>query len=129
LLAYHATESGKSQIYVVSFPRADQKRQISTEGGVQPQWRPDGKGLYYLSLDGKMMSVDVSAEPTLSSGTPRPIFDAGIAAPSFDSEEYATADGKQFLLLKLQPAEKTTAPQPSPTVIVNWIAGLRSRKP
>jgi hypothetical protein len=84
-LTYEATENGKSQIFVVSFPQADQKRQVSTAGGVQPQWRPDGKGLYFLNPDGKMMSVDIIPEPTLSSGTPRPLFDTGIAALSFDS--------------------------------------------
>jgi Tol biopolymer transport system component len=129
-LALEAIENGKSQIFVVSFPQADQKRQISTAGGVQPQWRPDGMGLFFLSPDGKMMSVDVISEPTLSSGTPRPLFDTGIAAPSFDSEEYATVDGKRFLLLKLMPADNSNAvPPPPPTVIVNWKAGSKSRTP
>jgi Tol biopolymer transport system component len=127
-LAYQAIESGGSQIYVVSFPKADQKRQISTAGGVQPQWRPDGRGLYFLSVDGKMMSVDIITEPALSSETPRPLFDTGIAAPSFDSEEYATADGKRFLFLKLIPAETSNAAAPPPTIVVYWTTGLKDQK-
>jgi hypothetical protein len=67
------------------------------------------------------MSVDVTTEPALSSNTPVLLFDTGIASPSFDSEEYATADGKRFLLLKFIPPAATAAPVPSPlTVIVNW---------
>src|SRR5207237_6390962 len=56
-LAYASAESGTWQIYVISFPAADQKRQVSTAGGSQPRWRHDGRELYYLALDGKLMAV------------------------------------------------------------------------
>jgi hypothetical protein len=101
-------ESSGPQVYVVSFPKPDQKRQISINGGVQARWRKDGKELYYLSSDGKMMAVDVIASPSLSSGTPHPLFDTGLTNISFDGDNYAvTADGQRFLLLKplnVQPA-------------------------
>jgi Tol biopolymer transport system component len=129
-LAYNAVETGMSQVYVVSFPTASQKRQISTNGGTQPRWRQDGKELYFLSNDGKMMAVDISTEPTLSSGAPRQLFETGVGRASFDAEEYGvTGDGKRFLLLKAQQSQEAAEPAPRPfTVIVNWTAALRERQ-
>jgi hypothetical protein len=55
-VAYASNESGKWQVYEASFPNALGKRQVSTEGGEQPRWRGDGKELFYLSLEYKMMA-------------------------------------------------------------------------
>jgi hypothetical protein len=129
-LAYSAFETDTSQVYVVSFPEPHQKRQISTNGGMQPQWRGDGQEVFYLDSSGNMMSVDIVAAPTLSSGVPKQLFNAGIARPSFDAADYGvTADGKRFLLLKAL-ALQQSAPPPDPplTVIVNWAGALKDRK-
>ena len=65
----------------------------------------------FLPNDGKMMAVDISAEPTLSSGTPRQLFDTGVGRATFDAEEYGvTADGKRFLLLKYLREEEPEKP-------------------
>jgi Tol biopolymer transport system component/predicted Ser/Thr protein kinase len=126
-LAFNALESGRSQVYVVSFPKPDQKRQISLNGGVQPHWRKDGKELYYLSWDGKMMAVDIIVAPSLSSGTPRVLFDTGLKSVSFDGDDYAvTADGQRFLLLKPLPAQTSTQPPPPVTVLLNWTTTLKT---
>ena len=120
-LAYESLESGTWQIYVIPFPAADQKRQISTNGGAQPRWRQDGKELYYLSPDGKMMAVDIKADTRIESGIPRMLFDTELnVAPTLD--QYAvTADGQRFLLLKPAVVSST-----SPfTVILNWPALLK----
>jgi Tol biopolymer transport system component len=126
-LAYNAVESEKSEIYVVSFPKPDQRRQISTNGGSQARWRPDGRELYFITNDGKMMAVDVITEPALSSGTPRLLFDTGLGRASFDGEDYAvTPDGKRFLLLKPLPDQQTEPPRLRPhTLVVNWAAALK----
>jgi serine/threonine protein kinase/Tol biopolymer transport system component len=126
-LAYNAIESGSSQVYVVSFPKPDQKRQVSIDGGVQPHWRKDNKELYYLSPAGKMMVVDMTTAPSLSSATPRVLFDTGLANPSFDGDDYAvTPDGQRFLVLKPLSVQPAAAPQPPVTILVNWIATLKS---
>ncbi len=70
-VAYGSEESGNWQVYVVSFPASDQKNQISTSGGAQPHWRRDGKELYYLALDGKMMAVGIKADAKIEPGIPR----------------------------------------------------------
>lgn len=63
-LAYHSNESGVTQVYVISFPAGDQKRQISTTGGGQPRWRRDGKELFYLGLDGNLLKPVTESTPT-----------------------------------------------------------------
>ena len=47
-LAYRSNESGRMEVYVASFPGAAVRRQVSIDGGDQPQWAPDGRQLFYL---------------------------------------------------------------------------------
>jgi WD40 repeat protein len=120
-LAYDSTESGTWQIYAASFPAADQKRLISTGGGVVPRWRRDGKELYYLAPDGKLMAVDIKPGEKLDSGIPHALFDTGLTAPAPAVDQYAvTPDGQRFLV---QLPVDTEAPPI--TVIVNWTASLK----
>jgi hypothetical protein len=61
-VAYSTNESGTYQVVVQTFPDASGgKWQISATGGVEPKWRRDGRELYYLGTDGKLMSVAISA--------------------------------------------------------------------
>jgi Tol biopolymer transport system component len=59
-VAYNADEWGRWEVYVATFPGFTSKRQISRDGGVQPQWRRDGRELFYLSGDGSMMGASGS---------------------------------------------------------------------
>ena len=63
-LAYITTESGRYEVYIEPFRRRGEKVRVSTGGGGQPRWRGDGKELFYLSLDGSLMAVDVEEGPT-----------------------------------------------------------------
>jgi Tol biopolymer transport system component len=120
-LAYDSEESGKWQIYVVSFPAADQKRQISTNGGGEPRWRRDGKELYYLALDGKLMAVDMTTSSVLDSGVPRVLFDTGLVVDPTRDQYAVTQDGQRFLVLK-----PLAGAVPTPiTVVVNWNASSK----
>jgi len=120
-LAYDSNESGKWQVYVTSFPSAGQKRQISTDGGVQPRWRQDGKELYYLALDGKLMAVPITPGAKIDSGEPRVLFDTGFNIDPLNDQYAVTRDGQRFLLQKT-----VTEPTPTPiTVVMNWTATLR----
>jgi Tol biopolymer transport system component len=120
-LAYSSNESGRFQVYVLSFPALDQKRQISTNGGSQPQWRRDGKELYYLAPDGKLMAVNMTAGAEIDSGTPRELFDTELTLSPLQDQYRVTPDGQRFLVLK--PISEAT---PTPiTVVVNWTARLK----
>ena len=119
-LAYQSNESGRSEIYLQSFPGPGGKWQISTSGGIEPHWRGDGKELYYRAPDGKLMAVDVQAGTTVTAGAPQPLFQG-----RFDSavarEHYIPArDGKRFLVVAPLGREAMTPT----TVVLNWNADL-----
>jgi serine/threonine protein kinase/Tol biopolymer transport system component len=119
-LAYNSDESGTPQVYLMRFPPSDQKLQISRNGGVQPRWRSDGKELYYLDLDGKLMAVNITTGGTLESGTPRVLFDTKLSVDPSRDQFAVTPDGQRFLV-QIPVAES----EPTPiTVLVNWPAGL-----
>jgi serine/threonine protein kinase/Tol biopolymer transport system component len=99
-LAYQSDESGQWQINVMSFPAADQKRQISTKRGTQPRWRGDGKELYYVAPDGHMMVVDMQLGATIEPGVPRTLFETRLPSDvlGLRTSFAVTADGERFLL-------------------------------
>jgi len=115
-LAFNSNESGTFQVYLMSLQATDQKRQVSTEGGVQPRWRRDGKELYYLALDGKVMVVDIRVDPSIESGVPRRLFDTKLSVDPIRDQFAVTADGERFLI---QAPVSEGSPTPI-TVVVNW---------
>lgn len=127
-IAYASDESGRFEIYIQPFPAPPNgggKVQISRDGGKQPRWRRDGKELFYLSLDGKLMAVDVTEALALKAGLPKPMFQVHVAQISHSedtSQVFAwdvTPDGKRFLI-----DTATTSSEPV-TVVLNWTAELR----
>lgn len=119
-IAYFSTESGQSEVYIRAFPSSPGKWQISNRGGAIPRWRADGKELFYVSADLKMMSVTIRASAaSAEADTPRELF-AALVAPLTSSYD-VTADGQRFLLLEL-PGAQSGAPL---TIVVNWQAGLK----
>jgi serine/threonine protein kinase/Tol biopolymer transport system component len=126
-VAYTSNESGQSQIYVQSFPAGAGKFPISSNGGVQPRWSSDGKELFYLALDGKLMAVDVETAPTFEHHAPRVLFQTPIAGRGQAFAlvfGYDVAPGaKRFLFIdRSSRAEVDSA---GITVVLNWIAGLK----
>lgn len=128
-VAYVSNESGRYEVYVVPFPvSGGGKWQISTAGGSQPRWRHDGKEIFYLAADNKLMGAVVNAQGSgIEVGAVRPLFQTHAAAVSpglYLRGAYTydvSADGQRFLInTPLAPGQ--TAPI---TIVVNWIAGLR----
>ena len=81
-VAYKSDKSGRDEVYVRAFippsasgsPIAGAEWPVSTAGGLQPEWRNDGKELYYRAPDGKLMAVDVTLGPAFHAGTPSALF-------------------------------------------------------
>ena len=124
-IAYESNESGRFEIYVRPFAgsqsKAGSKLPISTNGGSQVRWRRDGKELFYIALDGRLMSVPIhfaSNSKALEPGVPVPLFAARLnASQVFPRCEYVVSqDGQRFLI---NVEETSTAPI---TVILNWKA-------
>jgi eukaryotic-like serine/threonine-protein kinase len=121
-LAYASDESGRAEIYVQPFPPAAGKWQVSTAGGDQPAWRSDGKELFYLAADKKLMAVDVKVAPSFEAGGPRALFQTRVRDNTLtgDRNQYAAApDGQRFLVVT-PVADSGAAPI---TVVLNWQRG------
>jgi Tol biopolymer transport system component len=113
-IAYSSDESGIPEVYVASFPEFDKRRPVSLGGGGVPWWRADGRELFYMSRDGKLMSVPVDPG-SLEFGTPTVLFQTPLESPSLISAQYvASRNGQRFLLAV--PAG-TMAPI---TVVLDW---------
>jgi WD40-like Beta Propeller Repeat len=123
-IAYNTNESGRHEVFVTAFPSTSEPWQVSHDGGMQPVWRQDGRELYYLGLDGVLISVAVQAAARPLFSSPTRLFDTGLASPSPDIEQYAaSSDGQRFLILK--PLNSNV--RNSVGVILNWPALLQAR--
>jgi Tol biopolymer transport system component len=122
-VAYSSNETGGWEVYVSPFPRAESKWQVSRGGGREPRWRRDGKELFYLSSEGKMMAVAVKAGSSFESGSPIALFQTHVRQPisALDMVSYdVSADGQRFLV-NTKAAEVNTAPL---SVILNWASEM-----
>jgi dipeptidyl aminopeptidase/acylaminoacyl peptidase len=118
-IAYTSTETGREEVYVAPFPgRAGKRYLVSVNGGRLPRWRRDGKELFFLSTDRKLMSADVHAVGgALQFGAPRTLLPVQVKTPAFGWLYDVSPDGERFLL-----TVATTTTEPSITVLVNWPA-------
>jgi len=130
-VAYVTNESGRFDVYVRPFSpdavgqgisSAGGKWLISGNGGSSPMWRQDGKELYYIDLDGKLMEVSLTAGSDFKAGVPRVLFQAPprVSGDSVIAQWAPSPDGKRFLFL-VPEAQET----PPFTVVLNWQAGLK----
>jgi Tol biopolymer transport system component len=122
-LAYASDESGSFEVYVRPFPAANKQYKISTGGGTQPEWRHDGKELFYISTDGKMMAVPVVTDRDFTALASHPLFDVDVpelVAPY--ANQYAVSkDGQRFLVNTV--TDQST--RPALSVILNWTELLK----
>ena len=125
-IAYISNETGQFEVYVESFPATGTKLPMSIGGGSQPQWRADGRELYYYNPERKLMAVEVNGDgPTFKVGQARPLFEIRVAAidQSFPGNGYytVTRDGKRFLVSSLP----DTPDRQQINVVVNWTADFK----
>jgi dipeptidyl aminopeptidase/acylaminoacyl peptidase len=128
-LAYISNESGPHQMYVRPFSATAPTTpggqwQISTGGGTRPRWRRDGKELFYIANDNRLMAVAVKTDARFEAGPPRPLFETHIFrgfVPNFNTPYAVTADGQRFLVLTAVEEPKSTPV----TVVLNWTAGIK----
>jgi Tol biopolymer transport system component len=122
-LAYASDETGKYEVYVKTFTgNASEKRgtwPVSTAGGTRPVWSRNGKELFFIAPDLKMMAVDVSSNgSTFVAGAPKPLFDSQASGDPFGNFD-VSADGRFLIPARVQ---RTDTPI---TVVLNWQAGLK----
>jgi len=116
-LAYSSDASKRAEIYVETFPARSAKWQVSVNGGSLPRWSRDGKELYFIAPDRKLMAVEIEGGPTLVRGTPKPLFETRLPT---NGRYDVSKDGR--FLIPTQIESTGTVPM---TVIVDWTAGLK----
>ena len=120
-IAYVSEENGPRHVYVAGFS-ADapekgpiSKRQVSTAPGFLPRWRADGRELYYLGVDNRMMAAAVSTRSgVFSVESVRPLFsvNAQLSGGAYD----VSPDGQRFLVNTLSDQEQAPI-----SLVVNWL--------
>jgi serine/threonine-protein kinase len=125
MLAYVSDETGQEEVYVRAFPGPSGKWQISSGGGNEPLWAPNGQELYYRNRDW-MMSVSITSEEPFRVAKPRPLFEAhyddgGSAYPGYD----ITPDGNKFVMIRSEHEHVATQIH----VTLNWFDELERRVP
>jgi Tol biopolymer transport system component len=122
-VAYESNESGATELYVASFPKFDNRRQLTAHGGRSPRWRANGREVFYLTPDGRLMAVDVKTSPSITFGVPHVLFQTPLGNAYSPFDLYAvTRDGQRFLFPVAQ--RENALPRPI-TVVLNWTAGLK----
>ena len=114
------TKPGAMKYTFRRFPNRREAARVLLNGSTNPPvWSRDGKELYFIGLDGKLMAVDVKAGPggSFEAGTPKTLFDSHIGGGQFTG--FAVAKDGRFLIPTV--AEQAGAPI---TVVVNWTAAL-----
>ena len=125
-VSYNTNESGTWQVWVASYPSFENRRQVSSNSGVQARWRGDSKELFFLSLDAKLMAASVIPGPIPEFRAPVELFQSPNPTVSAVLDEYdVTKDGQRFLLGV--PSERAEAIVPTVTVVLNWTNALKKK--
>jgi Tol biopolymer transport system component len=122
-MAYASNETGSMQVYVSPFLNGNGKWQVSSAGGQEPRWRQDGKELFYLSADGKMMAVAVTTDASFKAGSPVALFQTHRRQPVSSQDVFSydvSGDGQKFLILT-KVDEANAAPL---SVLLNWASDI-----
>ncbi len=121
-IAYASNESSVQQVYVQPFPATGAKFQVSKNGGQYPKWRRDGRELFFLAPDRKLMAIDVRATggASFEVGNPKALFQTRIEGAA--TRYTVTRDGQRFLVPTATVDQAASTPA---TVVINWAAGVK----
>ncbi len=117
-LAFVANDSGQAEVYVAPFPGPGEKVRLSSGGARLLQWSPDGKTLFYVAADGRMMALPVVTAPSLKTGSPAVLFTIA-GKPWLNCR--ISRDGKRFLAV----VPEVAADEQPQTVVVDWPESLK----
>jgi len=124
-LAYESNESGRTEIYVIAFPNADQRHKISTDGGTEPLWAPSGSELFYRNIN-KMLAVEIEndTEEGFRPGRPRVLFEKELKF-AYRRNYDISPDGKRFIMVQ---NPSSTGPGQL-EIVFNWFDELKRLVP
>ncbi|HEV1993360.1 MAG TPA: protein kinase [Candidatus Acidoferrum sp.] len=123
-IAYASNETGSMEIYVSPFSSANSKWQVSSAGAQEPRWRQDGKELFYLSSERKMMAVAVKTTgASFEAGSPVALFQTYRRQPISAQDVFSydvSGNGQRFLIIT-KVDEANAVP---PSVLLNWASAM-----
>ena len=117
-VAYTALQATGIQVFIRSFPTPSVKLQVSVDGGSRPEWRADGRELFFIAPDSELMAVDVPPGPEPRLGAPTPLFRTGLYASLLTFDVYH--DGRRFAMPVFERGDQAV------TIILNWLRILKS---
>jgi Tol biopolymer transport system component len=112
-VVYVSDESGRREVYVRPFANGTEHRQVSIAGGSSPRWSRNGREVFYLGRDGRLMSVTVSST-SLDTSAPKALFTIGAPDAGYE----VSPDGQRFLVNRLSGRSIVT-------VVVDWLSAVR----
>ena len=131
-IAYSSDRSGGEEVSVERFPELGARQRVSTNGGRMPLWSPDGRELYYRSVNGRrVFAVAVDAESSFIADTPQLLFEGDYPAGALS--EFRTydldADGSRFVIVKRDTAQTEAETAPELVLVQNWFEELNALVP
>jgi len=123
-VVYSSDESGKFEVYVQAFPATSGKWQVSIGGGAAPTWSKDGREIFYLAPDKKLMAVEVkTVGSSLEQGIPKPLFATDVDQSVLPNRYTASKDAKRFLVNN---SVESTGAKPI-AIVLNWTADIKGK--
>jgi len=121
-LAYASNATGRNEVYIQPYPGPGRMIPVSTEGGTEPLWSPDGRELFYRN-GSRVMLVDVIDRPSFSVSTPRLLFEGSFSQDHCCGVNYDIhSDGERFVMI-----EEAGATASRIHVITNWNEDVKRR--
>ena len=127
-VAYSSDETGRDEVYIRPFPKADGQWRVSTDGGTNPRWRPDGRELFYIAPDRKLMSVSITARPIRLPSPRRGRSSRRASAARSAATSATTTPSAATASASLIVTDEGQPSSPPITVIVNWPELLKRNK-
>ncbi|HET7023633.1 MAG TPA: protein kinase [Gemmatimonadales bacterium] len=128
-LAYASNETGGNEVYVRRFPDSEGgQHQVSSHGGAEPRWSRDGRTLYFLDNDSRLMAAQVRTAPEFEVTGVTPLFDAPHYIRDGFHQSYEVApDGRSFFFLRARPGAQGDL-GPRPVLVQHWFADLKAHQ-
>jgi Tol biopolymer transport system component len=121
-IAYQSDKTGRDEIYLRPFPGPGPDSPVSIDGGAQVRWNANGRELFYVAADDRLMAVPITTAAdgkTVEPGAPSPLFTTRVGSTAtlkYRQQYVVSGDGQSFVMNSLV-AEPSTSPI---TVILNW---------
>ena len=127
-IAYHTDETGQDEVYVQRYPELGSRQTISTDGGQQPLWSPDGQELFYRNGD-EMMVVPVAAGATFRAGDPEVLFEQQYYLDRSRRTYDLAPDGRFLMVKESAVGDDTESPTAQIILVQNWHEELKRLVP